>query len=35
LTVAQLAGTSIRMIEAHYGHMRGTVAADALARLAL
>lgn len=35
LTVAQVAGTSVRMIEAHYGHLRDTVAADALARLAL
>jgi integrase len=35
LTVAQVAGTSVRMIERHYGHLRDTVAADALARLAL
>ena len=35
LTVAQVAGTSVRMIEKHYGHLRDTVAADALAKLAL
>lgn len=35
LTVAQVAGTSVRMIEKHYGHMRGNVVADALAGLAL
>ena len=35
LTVAQISGTSVRMIEAHYGHLRSDVAADALARLAL
>lgn len=35
LTVAQVSGTSVRMIEKHYGHLRDTVAADALARLAL
>lgn len=34
LTVAQLAGTSVRMIERHYGHLRGEVAADALRKLA-
>ncbi len=35
LTVAQIAGTSVRMIEMHYGHLRGNIAADALAKLAL
>jgi integrase len=35
LTVAQISGTSVRMIEQHYGHLRGEVAADALAKLAL
>lgn len=35
LTVAQISGTSVRMIEAHYGHLRSDVAADALAKLAL
>jgi integrase len=35
LTVAQISGTSVRMIEQHYGHLRGTVAAAALAKLAL
>lgn len=35
LTVAQVAGTSVRMIEAHYGHLRGDHAAAALARLHL
>lgn len=35
LTVAQLAGTSVRMIEKHYGHMRATVALPALAALTL
>lgn len=35
LTVAQISGTSVRMIEQHYGHLRSDVAADALARLAL
>jgi integrase len=35
LTVAQISGTSARMIEQHYGHLRSDVAADALARLAL
>jgi integrase len=35
LTVAQISGTSVAMIEKHYGHLRGEVAADALARLAL
>ena len=35
LTVAQISGTSVVMIERHYGHLRGEVAATALARLAL
>ena len=35
LTVAQIAGTSVRMIEIHYGHLRSEVAATALAQLAL
>lgn len=35
LTVAQLSGTSVRMIEQHYGHLRSNVAAAALAKLAL
>ena len=35
LTVAKLAGTSVRMIEKHYGHLRGEHAAKALAGLAL
>lgn len=35
LTVAQISGTSVKMIEQHYGHLRGDVAAVALARLAL
>lgn len=35
LTVAQISGTSVRMIEKHYGHLRSEVAANALAMLAL
>jgi len=35
LTVAQISGTSVAMIERHYGHLRGNVASGALARLAL
>lgn len=35
LTVAQISGTSVRMIEQHYGHLRGDVASNALAMLAL
>ena len=35
LTVAQLAGTSVVMIERHYGHLIKAHAADALAKLAL
>ena len=33
LTIAQLAGTSVRMIEQHYGHLRQDVALAALAGL--
>jgi hypothetical protein len=33
--VAQLAGTSVRMVEKHYGHLRATVALPALATLSL
>lgn len=35
LTVAQLSGTSVAMIERHYGHLRADLAAEALARLTL
>ena len=35
LTVAQLSGTSVAMIEKHYGHMRADHAAEALAGLTL
>lgn len=35
LTVAQISGTSVAMIERHYGHLRNEVAASALAKLAL
>lgn len=35
LTVAQISGTSVVMIERHYGHLRSEVAASALAKLAL
>ena len=35
LSVAQLSGTSVRMIEKHYGHYRGDIAANALAALSL
>ena len=35
LTVAQLSGTSVEMIERHYGHFQVDHAADALAKLAL
>jgi len=35
LTVAQISGTSVAMIERHCGHLRSDVAAGALARLAL
>ena len=30
LTVAQISGTSVAMIERHYGHLRGEVAAGRL-----
>jgi hypothetical protein len=33
--VAQISGTSVRMIEKHYGHLRRDHAAAALAGLAL
>ncbi len=35
LTVAQISGTSVAMIEKHYGHLRSEVAAIALAKLVL
>lgn len=35
LTIAQISGTSVAMIEAHYGHLRQALAAQALAGLAL
>ncbi|MDE2076318.1 MAG: tyrosine-type recombinase/integrase [Burkholderiales bacterium] len=35
LTVAQISGTSVQMIQAHYGHLRHERAAEALAGLAL
>jgi integrase len=35
MTVAQLSGTSVMMIEKHYGHLLGAHAANALAKLAL
>lgn len=35
LTVAQISGTSVRMIEKHYGHLRSELAQAALAGLAL
>lgn len=35
LTVAQISGTSIAMTEKYYGHLRGDVAAVALAKLVL
>lgn len=35
LTVAQISGTSVRMIEKHYGHLRGEVAAEALEKLVI
>lgn len=35
LTVAQISGTSVKMIEEHYGHLTGDAAAKALAGLAL
>lgn len=35
LTVAQISGTSVAMVEKHYGHLVGNGAEEALARLAL
>ncbi|MFG6432957.1 tyrosine-type recombinase/integrase [Roseateles sp. LYH14W] len=35
LTIAQISGTSVVMIERHYGHLRGDVASAALARVAV
>ena len=35
LTVAQISGTSVQMVQDHYGHLRSTVAATALEALAL
>jgi integrase len=35
LTVAQISGTSVAMIERHYGHLRSDVAASALSKLVL
>ncbi len=35
LTVAQLAGTSVRMVQEHYAHLRADHAANALAKVAL
>lgn len=35
LTVAQLSGTSVAMIEKHYGHLVRNDATDALAKLAI
>jgi site-specific recombinase XerD len=35
LTVAQISGTSVAMIEKHYGHLRESIAESALAGLAL
>lgn len=35
LTVAQISGTSVAMIEKHYGHLRQNTAAEALAKLVL
>lgn len=35
LTVAQMSGTRVAMIDRHYGHLRSEVAASALAKLAL
>jgi site-specific recombinase XerD len=35
LTVAQISGSSVAVIERHYGHLRSAVAATALAKLAL
>ena len=35
LTVAQISGTSVSMIEKHYGHLKNDVASSALAKLSL
>ena len=35
LTVAQLSGTSLLMIEKHYGHLNQKRASEALAKLAI
>jgi len=35
LTVAQISGASVAMIERHYGHLHSEVAAGALVRSAL
>jgi len=35
LTVAQISGTSVAMIEQHYGHLRSDIAASALAKLVI
>jgi site-specific recombinase XerD len=35
LTIAQVSGTSVAMIEKHYGHLQRKRAAEALAALAL
>lgn len=35
LTIAQVSGTSVRMIELHYGHLRREHARDALAKLVM
>lgn len=35
LTVAQISGTSLAMIDRHYGHLRGSVAAKALEAVAI
>jgi hypothetical protein len=35
LTVAQISGTSVAMIQKHYGHLQQERAVDALAGLAL
>jgi site-specific recombinase XerD len=35
LTIAQISGTSVEMIERHYGHLNAAAAVDALAGLAL
>ena len=35
LTVAQISGTSVKMIEKHYGHLRNEVSSQALEKLSL